>query len=1573
MHLAIDRLSTRRGRDAALMLTAALVAILVGAAPALADVRWHITMTHANPYGRLGARDPYTISAKTFARESTGDTYTITVRNEGTEASQPEPVVVADQLPAGMVLTDRRAVTSPKQNGNFLWNNDGNCTIVPETLPGGEEIHARGFECKTSSVVNPGESLPPIVAEVAVNAQAAPPVTNVATLTNTATVQGGGGPPAQTAQQEGETTITPAVPFGIDSFAVHVGQFSHLGPAEELEFEETRKIKELDAPTSFTPFNNAGGHPPSLTSDLVYHFVPFVEEVEQTAGSKGGGPLTLEAGFLGVQPAGGKTKEVQVDVPPGFLGNVLGMPRCPVSALFGGACPPDTAVGWTAVDLNSNPEPKVFHEGVEARIPYNKVNEETGEIEGGEPELIPRLAGRLELFGNATTEAGRTTVYKVTSSAPGRAFVYNMQPTPGNPAEFGFAVAGQPILLEVRVRSDGDYGVTVGDNAAGGTWPATDLTMCENGAEVVKVPPEGKKPKPVEVGDAWFKCKPLTAGSKPFLTNPTECSAPTWTVHTNSYPEPQTYASKSVGVNVEAERVTRATHETVNEGTAGELIEGSASPLTGCDQLQFNPQFKFGPNVSSEIEGATTQADAPTGEEFALTVPQEEGQGSATPALKSIRMTLPKGMTVSPSAANGLQACTKAQFWPSKKAEDEEASNESPVNPEAAKSREPAVAAKCPQASQIATAEVFTPLLSGEPTAAGPTEGRVTCSEGMWSGGPWSQSFEQRESGVEEVENGSHERLKLSYQWLRGGVSIVSVGTPLEVANAIKRGAIAREYTLGTEDFGKAIQCQVTARNDGGSSAAVGQAVFPEPPPATLPIPPAGIAAPSGEAAVGKELTCQSGQWVGVPTPTHPFTYRWLRGGASIAGAEGQGYTLRPEDSGQVIQCQVIGKTDEGTVAIADSAAVPLSPAPSPLPPLPAGALQGAMFVGQPECSPCTNEDAENGKLFPLFIQLQNKLQLSGNSAGLLVKLQGATHANATTGQLTSVFEGQPQQPFYMFDLKLKGGPRASLANPQTCGSATTNATLEPWGAPEAPDATSTSSFTVGAGEPCPSTLPFAPSFNAGTAGASAATAGASTDFSVTFGRQDREQDLSALTMHMPLGLVGKIPAVQLCGEAEALAEEQEAPTEGHSRPHCPPESKIGEATSVAGPGSDPFEQKGGEVYLTGPYDGAPFGILTDTPAEAGPFNLGHVVVRSTITIDPNTAAVTVTTPTLPQIVSGVPLRLREIHVDVNKPGFMVNPTNCNEQQVSATLGGLQGANASVSSKFGITGCKNLPFHPNFTASTQAHTSKLGGASLNVKITYPQGAYANIAQTVTALPAQLPSRLETLQKACVDTVFEANPAACPEGSVVGMAIAHTPVLNQALAGPAYLVSHGGAAFPDLELVLQGEGVKVVLDGQTDIKKGITKTTFNAVPDSPVETFELSLPEGPHSVLAANGNLCAQPLSLPTELVGQNGAVIKQNTNIAVTGCPPTVAITNTKLKGNALLVTVKMSAKGNVTISGKGLKTTTKKNLKAGTHQIRVALTKTGRTLHKHHKKTSVRVKLTVGKQVVARVASVRL
>ena len=637
--------------------------------------------------------------------------------------------------------------------------------------------------------------------------------------------------------------------------------------------------------------------------------------------------------------------------------------------------------------------------------------------------------------------------------------------------------------------------------------------------------------------------------------------------------------------------------------------------------------------------------------------------------------------------------------------------------------------------------------------------------------------------------------------------------------------------------------------------------------------------------------------------------------------------------------------------------------------------LEGQVFLGEPECSPCSATDAEDGHIFRLFLQVRSI------ERGVTLKLAGHVSANPTTGRLQATFTQQPQLPFSELLLTFTGGARASLANPQTCGTFTTTTDLTPWSAPGfgglsgteviagSADATPSSSFNVdwnGAGGACPASLPFSPSF---TAGSQTATAGASSPFSVTFGREDREQDISAITLATPPGLLGMVSQVTQCPEVQANAGT------------CGPESLIGSTTVGAGPGPHPFYLSG-RVYLTGPYKGQPFGLSIVVPALAGPFNLGTVVVRASIAVNPATAALTITSDPLPQFVDGVQLRLRTINVEVNRPGFMLNPTSCAQQAVGATITAAQGASSTLSTPFEVGGCQNLPFAPKLTASTEGQASKANGASLDVKITSAGLGQANIAKVDLQLPKALPSRLSTLQKACLVAVFNTNPAACPEGSVIGKATIHTPILTSPLTGPAYLVSHGGAEFPDVELVLQGEGVTLILDGKTEITNGITYSRFESAPDAPFTTFETELPTGPHSILGAyvpaiaNYNLCKASLAMPTIITAQNGKQIKQTTSIAVTGCyasKPSVKITKTKLKGNTLLVTVKTSANGTITISGNDLKTTTKKNVKAGSHEINAALTNVGKTAKTHRKKTKVRASLTVGKQAVATTISVKL
>jgi hypothetical protein len=566
--------------------------------------------------------------------------------------------------------------------------------------------------------------------------------------------------------------------------------------------------------------------------------------------------------------------------------------------------------------------------------------------------------------------------------------------------------------------------------------------------------------------------------------------------------------------------------------------------------------------------------------------------------------------------------------------------------------------------------------------------------------------------------------------------------------------------------------------------------------------------------------------------------------------------------------------------------------------PVLASPLHGHMYVATPRCggagqSACTEASAVNGELFGVYLEVAG--------SGVIVKLPGTLSADPQTGQLTVSFREDPQFPVGELKLQVHGGPRAPLANPQTCGAASTSSVLEPWGAPQAPSVTSTSMFAVTG---CAASMPFSPSFAAGT---TSPAAGAYSPFTLTVSRQDGEQDLVGLEETMPPGLLAKLAGVALCGEARANAGA------------CGPESEIGTVTVLAGAGSEPLPETG-RVYLTGPYNHGPFGISVVVPAVAGPFNLGNVVVRGSIRINPSTAQATVVSNPFPTIIDGVPLRVKTVNVTLTREDFTFNPTSCAPLHVTATVTAEQGASASVSSPFQASGCPDLPFKPVFTASTQGHTSLTDGASLTVKVAQNPGE-ANIHAVDLQLPAALPARLSTLSKACTEAQFAADPAGCPATSVIGTAVARTPILDSALTGPAYIVSHGGAAYPDVEFVLQGEGIEIVLDGGTSIKKGILYSSFEAIPDAPIASFETILPEGPHSGLTANGkSLCQttvtkkvrvrkritvrvhghikhttryvkrtiktpRPLTMPTTIIGQNGATIKQNTTITPTGCP----------------------------------------------------------------------------------------
>ncbi len=525
------------------------------------------------------------------------------------------------------------------------------------------------------------------------------------------------------------------------------------------------------------------------------------------------------------------------------------------------------------------------------------------------------------------------------------------------------------------------------------------------------------------------------------------------------------------------------------------------------------------------------------------------------------------------------------------------------------------------------------------------------------------------------------------------------------------------------------------------------------------------------------------------------------------------------------------------------------------------------------------------------------QLLVAAEGEGVYLKLIGNVHLNEQTGQLTTTFKGTPQDPgtpdapLNEFVLNFSGGAQAALVTPQFCGVYTATADFTPWSTPLTADALSESNFQVTAGpggsstSNCTGPLPFAPTM---TAGATTDQAAGYTDFTMLLSRNDGQQHIEKLQFKTPEGLLGMIAKVPLCGEPQA------------AQGTCSSASQIGHTVAEVGPGPYPFvlPEPGAPpapIYLTGPYGGAPFGLSIAVPIVAGPFNLGTEVVRAKIEVDPHTSQLTISTTAFPKTVKGIPTDIREIDAVIDRPEFMFNPTSCNPMSFAGTAYSFEGATAPVSSHFQMGSCRSLAFKPNFSVSTSGKTSRTSGASLTAKIVYPTGnlganqasSQSNIASVKVDLPKQLPSRLTTLQKACTAKVFEANPANCPAASIVGHAKAITPVLPVPIEGPTYFVSHAGEEFPSLIAVLQGYGVTVDLVGSTFInnKTNITSSTFKNVPDVPIASFELNLPQGKYSALAANGNLCKTKLVMPTAFTGQDGAVIHQSTPISVTGCP----------------------------------------------------------------------------------------
>ena len=569
--------------------------------------------------------------------------------------------------------------------------------------------------------------------------------------------------------------------------------------------------------------------------------------------------------------------------------------------------------------------------------------------------------------------------------------------------------------------------------------------------------------------------------------------------------------------------------------------------------------------------------------------------------------------------------------------------------------------------------------------------------------------------------------------------------------------------------------------------------------------------------------------------------------------------------------------------------------------------VYGSLYVAQPYANPFKS-------LIALYVIAKSRAE-----RGVLVKLAGKVTPDPSTGRLTVTFENDPPLQFERFNFHFREGAQAPLISPATCGTYTTTADLFPYARPESP-LIDTASFQVTSGSegtPCPGNVPpFAPTITAGTL---TNHAGTFSPLYVDLSRTDAMQYISSYSTVLPIGLTANLTGVPQCPQADIETARGKTGIQEEQDPSCPEASLIGHSLVGTGVGAI-LDYVPGKIYLSGPFRGDPLSVVSITSAVVGPFDLGTVVVRFGLHIDPYTAQVSIDpsgSEPIPTIIDGIVTHVRDIKVSIDRSDFTINPTSCDARPISSTLTSSLGQSASTSAPLKAEACNELAFKPTFKTSTNGKTSRANGASLNVKLTMPirLGTQSNIKTVKVELPKQLPSRLETLQQACTEMQFNANPAGCPKASFIGHATVATPILPEPLTGPMIFVSHGGEAFPSLILVLQGYGFTIDIVGSTFInKQGITSSTFKAIPDEPVGDFQLTMPQGKYSALAATTNLCTAThtifvkkkvtikrkghrrrvtrrlkktvhgLVMPTLFTAQNGARIKQNTPITVTGC-----------------------------------------------------------------------------------------
>jgi len=532
-------------------------------------------------------------------------------------------------------------------------------------------------------------------------------------------------------------------------------------------------------------------------------------------------------------------------------------------------------------------------------------------------------------------------------------------------------------------------------------------------------------------------------------------------------------------------------------------------------------------------------------------------------------------------------------------------------------------------------------------------------------------------------------------------------------------------------------------------------------------------------------------------------------------------------------------------------------------PVLPDGTLRGSVYLGSQ-----LSRDPESGNVYRIFIDAESPAR------GLSVRLLGNVVANAKTGQLTAIVREAPEVPFDRISVQLNGGAKATLSSPPTCGPNRTAHAMTAWsGTPDAGPADPGFNLTsLPGGGPCPKTMgerPFSPGFSAQPNSKQALDY---TPFQLQISRSDGQQEIKGMDITLPPGATAKLAGVSYCPPQQLAAAAGKSGASEKQDASCPGDSHIGSATVLAGTGSSPLQIEG-DVYLAGPYQGAPLSLGVVTPALAGPFDLGTVVIRVPIFVDPETAQIHTRTDAIPDVFGGAKLDVRSIAVNLDRKEFTLNGTNCAPQSTTGSVkgGGSDPTNpasfssANVSSGVKLDNCDRLDFKPKLKLRLFGAIKRNKSPKLRAELKARAGD-ANIGRASVALPHALFLKQSSIAQICTRVQFAASQ--CPRKSVYGYARAYTPLLASPLEGPVYLRSSNNT-LPDMVAHLGGQ-IDIDLVGRIDSFRGGIRTTFDRVPDVPVSKFVLTLPGGKHGLLVASRNLCAKAVKAIIQLKGQNG-------------------------------------------------------------------------------------------------------